>query len=196
MLLLGGCYSFSTLGRARIVEPRHAEVFAAPAVLVTTAGSGALVKPVGDLGVRYGLSERVELDARVTTAGLSAGPRLQLQRSSRFDALVAPALAFTWPDKLAFELPLVLGWNVRQADQIVVAPRLVYQARLGVPEVGHPVSFVLVGVSFGYAWQLSPRLTLFPELAFLTQAYAEPGFSSFVGAGLGMQGSVGVLLDW
>jgi hypothetical protein len=35
-----------------------------------------------------------------------------------------------------------------------------------------------------------------PELALLTQAYAEPGFSSFVGGGLGVQGSVGVLLDW
>jgi hypothetical protein len=58
------------------------------------------------------------------------------------------------------------------------------------------VSFVLVGGSLGYAWRLSPRVTLLPELAFLTQAYAEPGFSSFVAGGLGLQGSVGVLLDW
>jgi hypothetical protein len=194
--MLSGCYSFSTVGRARIVEPEHAEIFAAPAVLITTTGNGALVKPVGDVGVRYGLSERVELDARVTTAGLSAGPRFQLHRSSLFDALIAPALAYTYPDKLALELPLVLGWNVRRSDQIIVAPRVVYQAELGVPEVGHPVSFVLAGASFGYAWQVSPRVTLIPELAFLTQVYAEPGFSSFVAGGLGMQGSVGVLLDW
>ena len=75
-MLLAGCYSFSTLGRARTVGAGHVEVWAAPEALVVTTPGGASVRPVGDLGVRYGLTDRVELDARLTTAGATLGPRL------------------------------------------------------------------------------------------------------------------------
>jgi hypothetical protein len=199
LLTLGACYSFSTLGRARIVEPHHIELFGAPAALVQAVASGASVRPVGDLGIRYGLDGRWELDGRITTLGGTAGPRIQLLRSadpsSGFDLLLAPAIAYTYPDKLALEVPLAVGWNVGRGDQLVLAPRLVYQMRLGNEGVSYPLSYLFAGASVGFAWKLSPHWTLLPEVSFLTELYSQPGFSSNLEGTLGIQASAGVLFD-
>jgi hypothetical protein len=197
LLLLTGCYSFSTLGRARVLERGRVELFGAPALLAVPSNNGAFLRPVADVGVRYGLEENVELDARVTTLGLTAGPRIQLRRAEGgggIDVLLAPAVAFTYPQKVAIELPIVAGWNARGEDQLIVAPRMVYQARLDVPGAP-PASFLLAGASVGYAWKISPRWTLMPEVALLTQLYAQPGFSSDVANTAGVQASIGVLFD-
>ena len=42
-LMLGGCYSFSTLGRARTVEEGHFEAWGAPEALVVATDSGGSV---------------------------------------------------------------------------------------------------------------------------------------------------------
>ena len=197
--LLAGCYSFSTLGRARIVEPGRVELFGAPAALVQAVSSGATVRPVGDVGARYGLDDRWELDARITTLGATVGPRIQLLRSADpgtgVDLLIAPALAYTSPDKLALEVPLLFGWNVGKGDQIVLAPRLVYQARLGDEGVSYPLSYVFAGGSIGFAWKVSRHFTVLPEVSMLTQLYSQPGFSSNLEGALGIQASAGVLWD-
>jgi len=199
VLSLCGCYSFSTLGRARIVEPHQIEIFGAPAALIQAVSTGAAIRPGGDLGVRYGLDERWELDGRLTTLGATVGPRIQLFRSaspnSGFDLLIAPALAYTYPDKFALEVPLVLGWNVGKGDQIVVAPRLVYQARFSDDGVSYPLSYAFAGGSVGFAWKVSRHFTLLPEVSFLTQLYSQPGFSSNLEGTLGIQASAGVLFD-
>lgn len=199
LLALSSCYSFSTLGRARIVEPRQIEVFGAPAALVQAVSSGASVRPFGDLGIRYGLDGRWELDGRITTLGATIGPRLQLRRSadpnSGFDLLLAPALAYTYPDKLALELPLAIGWNVGRGDQLVLAPRLVYQMRVGDEGVSYPLSYIFGGASVGFAWKLSRHWTLMPEVSFLTELYSQPGFSSNLEGTLGIQASAGILFD-
>jgi hypothetical protein len=196
---MSGCYSFSTLGRARIVEPHQIEIFGAPAALIQAVSNGAAVRPGGDVGVRYGLDQRWELDGRITTLGATVGPRIQLLRSanpnSGFDLLIAPALAYTYPDKFALELPLLLGWNVGKGDQIVVAPRLVYQARFSDDGVSYPLSYAFAGGSVGFAWKVSRHFTLMPEVSFLTQLYSQPGFSSNLEGTLGIQASAGVLLD-
>jgi hypothetical protein len=199
LLSLSACYSFSTLGRARIVEPKHIEIFGAPAAAVQAVSSGASVRPIGDLGIRYGLDERWEIDGRITTLGITAGPRVQLLRSgdpsSGFDLLLAPAIAYTYPDKLALELPLALGWNVGRGDQLILAPRLVYQVRLGDEGVSYPLSYLFGGASLGFAWKLSRHWTLLPEVSFLTELYSQPGFSSDLEGTLGIQASAGVLFD-
>ncbi len=199
-LTLAGCTSFSTLGRARIVEPGQLEIFGAPAAMIqAVANEAPTVRPVGDLGARYGLDDRFELDARITTLGASAGPRIQLLRSadpsSGFDLLIAPALAYTYPDKFALEVPLLLGWNVGNGNQIIVAPRLVYQARFSDEGVSYPLSYIFGGGSVGFAWKVSRHFTLMPEVSFLTQLYSQPGFSSNLEGALGIQASAGVLFD-
>ncbi len=197
-LLLSGCYSFSTLGRARTVERDHFEVFGAPEALVVATDSGASIRPVGDVGLRYGATREVELDARVTTLGLDLGSRVQLYRSpdphQGLDLLIAPGLAYTAQDKLAIEVPVLFGINLGE-HQIVIAPRLVYQMRLGVPATPGPVSYLYAGASVGVSIQLDSHVALMPEVALLGQIYSDPGFTSNVANALGIQGAIGLLVD-
>jgi hypothetical protein len=197
--LLTGCYSFSNFGRARVVDEGHTEVWAAPEALVVTSGSGASIRPVADLGVRYGFTSSVELDARITSVGASVGPKLQLlrapSRASGVDVALAPAIAFTYPDKVAAELPLLVGINLPRGDQLVMAPRIATLERFGVAGFSRPVSFAFAGGSIGYVWQVTRSFALMPEVSALAQLYAEPGFNSNVGGGLGLQSGIGFLYD-
>jgi hypothetical protein len=62
----------------------------------------------------------------------------------------------------------------------------------GVP---HPINFVYVGGSAGFAWQMTDHVALMPEIALLTQVYADPGFASNVAGAAGIQAGIGVLVD-
>lgn len=194
-----GCYSSTTLGRAHTVGAKHVEIFgAAEALLVPGSGHGVLTRPVGQVGVRYGVTDRVDLEGRITTFGGNLATRIQLRRGApRFgiDAMLTPGIAFTAPDKLAFELPVVLGLNLPHDNQLVLAPRLVHQLRFtsGLPR---PVHFLFVGLSTGFAWRIAPHVSLFPEVALLTQAFAETGFSSNVSGTVSVQAAAGILLDF
>ena len=197
-LALSGCYSFSTLGRARTIDKGHFQVFAAPEAFVVASGSGGNVRPIAEAGVRYGLTDNIELGGRLTTVGLTLGPRIQLRRSphptSGLDIAVAPAVAYTYPDKLALEAPVLLGLNLDR-HQLVLAPRLVYQMRLDVPGQDVPVSFLYAGASFGAALRVTESVTVLPEIALLGEVYADPGFSSNLARAMGLQGALGLLFD-
>jgi len=198
--LLTGCYSFASYGRARVLDKGDTEVWAAPEALVYTSGSGASIRPVVDMGARYGLTRSIELDGHLSTFGATLGPRIQLLRSASpvtgLDIAVAPAASFTYPDKVALELPVLLGWNLPHKHQIILAPRITYLERFGVAGFDRPISFLFAGGSVGFAYRVSRSLTIMPEVAFLGQLYAEPGFNSNVGGGLGMQGGIGFLYDF
>jgi hypothetical protein len=205
LVALAGCYGFPTMGRARIVEPQHIEVWAAPeALIIATPGgsqqqAGASERPVVEAGVRYGASDLVELDARVGTFGIAAGSRLQLARSPEpecgIDVALAPALAFTLPNKPAVELPVLVGWNLRGRHQLVASARVVYQQHWGVGGVSGPLSFAYAGGSLGFVWQVAPHIALVPEVAVLTQIYAQPGFTSELPNAVGLQAGIGALWD-
>lgn len=205
VVALAGCYSFPTMGRARVVDRGHLQVWAAPeALVVATPGgdgqeAGGSVRPVVEAGARYGATERIELDAHVGTFGLAAGPRIQLVRSADaeagFDLLVAPALVYTMLNKPAVELPLVAGWNLRGRHQLVASARLVYQQHWGVDGVAGPLHFAYAGGSLGFVWQLWDHVALVPEVAVLTELWAQPGFTSELPNALGIQAGIGVLWD-
>jgi hypothetical protein len=190
LALLAGCYSFSSLGRARTVGKHHVEVFGAPELLAIPGGQAIAGRPVGELGARVGLSDRVDVEARVTTLGVGAAAELQLASH----VLAAPGIALTSPDKLAFELPVRFGIDLGR-HQLILAPRLAYQLRFGVPVLGS-VSYLLAGGSVGFALRLSRRLTFLPEVAFLGQLWATPGFTSNVASTVGTQLALGVLYDF
>lgn len=199
LLANSGCYSFTTLSRAHTIGAGHVEAFVAPEALVVPAGSQVAVRPVGEVGARIGVSDRVDLEGRVTTLGGSLAAHVQLHRDpSKFgvEAMLAPGAQFTAPDKLAFELPLIVGINVGHDDQIVLAPRLVYQLRFDTPGLPHPLGFVFMGGSAGFAWRLVRHFTLMPEASFLGQLWAEPGFSSNVTGTVGVELALGALVDF
>jgi hypothetical protein len=182
-----------------VVDRGHLEVWGAPeALVVATPGgdgqeSGGSVRPMVEAGVRYGVTERIEVDGHVGTFGIAAGTRVQLVRS-RFDLLVAPALVYTLLDKPALELPVVAGWNLGR-HQLIASARVVYQQHWGVGGVSGPVHFAYVGGSLGFAYQVSEHFALVPELALLTELYAQPGFTSELPNAIGIQAGIGILWD-
>lgn len=192
LALAPGCYSFTALGRARTVERARTELIVAPGVTGTLGVEGdPNVRPALEIGARHGIADAVDVGLRVSSSGATASTRVQLVRAARLEALVAPGIAYTLTDKLALELPVVLGWNVGD-DQIIVAPRAVYQLRTGLPR---PLQFAFVGASLGYVWQVTPRIALMPELAVLATVFAEPGYGTFTTAGPAVQGALAILWD-
>ncbi len=198
-LASSGCYSFSTLGRAHTIGRGHVEAFAAPEALVVPTSKQVAVRPMGEIGARVGVADDVDVEGRITTLGGSLAAHVQLHRNrARFgvDAMLAPGVAFTAPDKLAFELPILIGINLPRDNQIVIAPRLAYQLRFGVPGLAHPAAFAFAGASLGFAWRVARHFTLMPEASFLGQIYAEPGFASNVSSTIGTELALGMLFDF
>ncbi len=198
--LLGGCYSFTTLGRARTVPKKHAEVLVATGFTGTATLEGdSNIRPSFEIGARYGVSDALDVGVRVGDYGASLAGRVQLVRSpsenSGVDVLLAPGLAYTLEDKLALELPCLVGFNLKGGHQIVLAPRLVWQMRFGVGDLDRPAQFLFAGASVGFAARLSKHVSLIPELGMLVGFYSEPGFTSFTQAGPAMQGALGLLWD-
>ncbi len=197
-LLLPGCYAFTSLGRARVLDPGKLEVFVAPEVYAVASGGGATVRPTGEVGARYGVVPGLDLGARITTLGFTLTSRVQLHRSSvpvgGIDVALAPGFAFTASDKLALELPVLVGISIRE-HQVVLAPRLVYQMRVGIGGQDAPAHFLYAGGSIGVALRVDAHVSLLPEIAFLTQVYADPGFSTNLAGALGMQAALGILFD-
>jgi len=199
-LLACSCYSFTTIGRARTLPKRGLELFAAPGIRAIATPSGdPNIRPTIDVGARYGASDRVDVGIRAGEWGAAAAGRIQLVRGATketgVDVLVAPGLAYTLTDKLAFELPVAFGINLRGENQIVLAPRFVHQMRFGVGDLDRPAQFVFLGASLGFVWQIGRNVALMPEFGMLFGVYAEPGFTSFTTPGPGIQAALGVLWD-
>jgi len=198
LLLLAGCYSASTLGRAHTLGENHFEAFVAPEAMMSPAANQVMVRPTMEIGMRYGLLPKLDMEARLTTLGAAFAARAQIRRGSDrwgIDVLAAPGVQYTWQDKVALQAPVLFGLNVPGDHQIIFAPRGVWQMRFA-PGVSHPVNYLFLGASVGFAWRVTRHFSLLPELAFLTQIYADTGFASAFAGGVGIQGSLGVLLDW
>ena len=195
-----GCYSFSDARpRAHARSQDTSKRSPRPKRSSFRRRSKSPCGPIGEIGARVGVARRCRLEGRVTTLGGSLAAHVQLRRDpSRFgvEAMLAPGIAFTAPDKLAFELPILFGIQVGHDNQIVIAPRAAYQLRFGVPGFDHPIAFIFLGGSLGFAWRVVKHFTLMPEVSFLGQAYAEPGFGSNVANTLGMQLALGALFDF
>lgn len=195
--LLTGCYSFTTIGRAHTIGKGHVEAFAAPEALVVPAPGGVAVRPVGEIGARVGVTDNVDLEGRVTSLGGSIATHIQIRRDREpgsWEAMLAPGIAYTATDKLAFELPIVFGVNVdKRDDQLVIAPRLAYQLRFGSPQV---TSYFFTGLSLGFAWRIVRHFTFMPEASLLTQLYSPPGYTSNVASTAAFQLAAAVLVDF
>jgi hypothetical protein len=191
------CYSFTTLGRAHTIGKGHVEAFAAPEALVVPAPGGVAARPVGEIGARIGVTDNVDLEGRVTSLGGSFATHVQLRRDREpgsWEAMLAPGVAYTAPDKLAFELPIVLGVNVdKRDDQLVIAPRIAYQLRFGSPQV---TSYFFAGLSLGFAWRVVRHVSLMPEASLLTQLYSPPGYTSNVASTAAFQLAAAILVDF
>jgi hypothetical protein len=188
------------MGRAHTVEPGHFELLAAAgAGGVAVVDAAQNVEPRFEVGARYGLSDRTDLGLRVSDSGALLTARFQVLRAPTgtlgIEILAAPGLAYTYPEKLSFELPVLVGLPLRGGNELVFAPRVVEMLDFGDGDLGHPAQFVFVGGSLAFVWQLWTHVALVPELGLLVNVYSEPGFSTFTAAGPALQLAVGVLWD-
>lgn len=118
---------------------------------------------------------------------------LRAPETRGLNVLVAPGLAYTATDRLALELPLAVGVEIGE-HEIVLSPRLVYQARLGAP-TDALVSFLYVGGSIGVVLQLDGHVALVTEAAALGPIYADPGYASNLADAIGLQLALGLIVD-
>jgi hypothetical protein len=197
---ISGCYPFTVVGRAHTVEAGHLELLAAPGASgIAVADADQNLKPRIEVGARYGVSDRLDLGLRVGDSGALATARFQLLRAPSNglggEALIAPGIAYTFNDKLSFELPVLFGLTLHNGHELVLAPRVVEMLDFGEAGIGHPAQFVFVGGSVAFVWQVWSRVALVPELGVLVNVYSEPGFSTFTAAGPALQAALGVLWD-
>jgi hypothetical protein len=178
----GGCTAMSTIKTATTVPPGQNQVIGA----IEANGGAPLELPVKPLlpelviGLRRGLTERVEVGGKlttlplgraVTTAGVEGQVKVQLRRVpwSRFKLAIGPAAGFRWIGSSGaamqvtyLSVPLLMGIDVGR-HQIVVAPEAGVQlwTSAGSDEVWAP----MMGLSLGFVWRIGQRFALVPEAA-------------------------------
>jgi hypothetical protein len=182
-----GCTAMGTIKTAGTVPRGQTQVVAA----IEGNGGAPVELPVKPLlpemvvGVRRGLTERLEiggklttlpLGRRVTTAGLEGAVKVQLRRrpDARLEIALAPTAGFRWISSSGAAMqvsyaavPLILGYNVGR-HQIVLAPEAGLQlwTSAGAGEIWAPVG----GLTLGFVWRIGQRFALVPEAT----AYRSP----------------------
>jgi len=167
--VLSGCVS---TGMARTVDPGKLQVSLSPGVLGNTA-----VIPQLELAVRYGVTEQVDVGARLFLPGAEVDARFALLRAPSLkqgiDLTLAPSLAYVFssgtstPGYLVPSLPLLVGFNLG-GGQLVLGPRLGYVINTDhpVPSPSFATAFV-AGSSLGLAIPAGPVLHVVPEVSVL-----------------------------
>jgi hypothetical protein len=209
---LAGCPSISTLGAARTIDRGTSQFFIAPEVTYFTLGEKPLVKPQVEFGVRYGLTDKLELGGKVWLPGIAADAKIALLRAKSPDAGLDVALnpGFSYLGGFSgtrsgegsslhtFTLfvPLLLGLNVGGGHQLVLAPRVIDQLFMGSGSDGGAANIVYAGTSLGFVFKVGPSFRLMPEVSVGVPIVGTvSGFGTDVGVGaLIVQGGVGLLL--
>ena len=204
---LAGCPSISTMATARTI-PEGTYQYAVTAgysvlseAVVNDEGRPEGVTAPGlELGVRYGLTDRIELGGRIFPVGAEAGAKLQVLRAPTtdrgLDLAVAPSLSvYPWSKGFAGwgNLSIPIGFNVG-GNQLVIAPR--GTAFLITSEEGTGKAF-LGGGSMAFAVRVAGgRYTVLPEVAVLlpfSRSLPTDVEAQYALEGPLFQGSIGVL---
>jgi len=167
--LLSGCVS---TGLARTVDPGKLQVSVSPGL----QGNNTYIPQV-ELAVRYGVSERVDVGARLFLPGAEVDARFALLRApslkSGVDITLAPSLAYVYPFSstvpgLLFpSLPLLVGFNLG-GSQLVLGPRVGYIINTEQPVTLQSLADnIVAGSSLGLAIPAGPVLHVVPEVSVL-----------------------------
>ena len=150
-----------------MLGPARADLF--PPGPGESAGTGPLL----EAAVRYGLTPRVELGAKVFAIGGAIETKVQLVTGGRLDLAIAPSTGYglyapSGHTNAAFhilhlQLPLLIGINLGE-HQLVVAPKLIDEVWLGAGDGSHGSRQIRVGgASVGLAFRISGSVTVMPE---------------------------------
>ncbi|HSM91422.1 MAG TPA: hypothetical protein VLT47_00970 [Anaeromyxobacteraceae bacterium] len=209
--LLGGCASFSTMSTARTTPRDTTQVWLAPEIAGLTFDTGtppdrqAITLPQLEFGVRRGITDDLEVGAKVWLLGAAMEGKLQVLRAPTqdggVDVAIAPSigwLGFNTGDGGSFNvvtgyLSVPVGVNVPGGSQLVLTPKAIYQQYLssGGGESGS-ASLLFLGGSVGYAWKVGTMYVL-PELSMM-RPVINPATSDVIKYdGVVFQGGLGFL---
>ena len=174
--VLSGCAS---TGMARTLDPGHFQFSVSPSAQMSvgssSVGSG-VPAPQLELGARYGITERLDVGARVYFPGAEADVRFALLRApslqSGVDVTLAPSvnyLVLSTDTPWLVSLPLLVGLN-SNGRQLTLGPRVSYMPpSVGslFPEEEETGNRFFVGASVGYAVPLNASVRFITELAVL-----------------------------
>lgn len=209
--LLGGCASFSTMSTARTVPRDTTQMWVAPEIVGMTFDTGSPPErqsfsvPQFELGFRRGVTDDVELGAKLWLLGAALESKVQVVRAesqdSGIDVAIAPSvgwLGFNSGDGggnfnvLTGYLSIPIGFNVPGGSQLVVTPKAIYQRYMASGDGGGSAGLMFLGGSLGYAWKLGTMYVL-PEIS-LMQPVINPSTSEVIRYdGFVFQGGLGFL---
>ncbi len=208
-LALAGCPSISTMGTARTVPEGTYQYSVAGGYAVMSetvvddeGNPDSVSAPSFELGIRYGLSDRIEVGGKIFPVGAELGAKAQVLRSAStergLDVAVAPSFSvYPWSKGVAGwgNLSVPLGFNVGGGNQLVLSPR--GTMFLVTSEEGSGSVF-MAGGSMGFAVKLGTgRYTILPEVSALvpfSKSLPTDVEAKFAFEGPLFQASVGVLV--
>ncbi|WNG53949.1 hypothetical protein F0U59_03430 [Archangium gephyra] len=170
--VLSGCAS---TGMARTLDPGHFQFSISPSAQAVLNGRGSIGSDVPvpqlELGARYGVTERLDVGARVYFPGAEADVRFGLLRApslrSGVDVTLAPSVNYvaflSTNTQWTVSLPLLVGLNFN-GSQLTLGPRVSYILPSASGDSGNTF---LVGTSVGYSVPLNPSTRFTTELAVL-----------------------------
>ena len=166
-ILLGpGCATTAILQSPTPLGAGQLELAAEPGVFgVGVPGDGSMIPHLG-LSARYGLSDRLDVGARLHGGGLQATGRFALtEPGAPIAAALTPALGLgALPDddlvSLTAQLPVLVGLPVGAHQLILGAQAHAWAFKDSPTGFGYALS---PGGSVGFAARVSDRLTLLPE---------------------------------
>lgn len=205
LFILSACPSTSTLKSARTLDEGRMRFAIAPEFQSFSLGGAPLRKPQLELAARYGLTDNIEIGAKIWLPGLEADVKYALSRSedgnSGWDLSIDPGLGYVggisgtatgegselhvW----TFYLPLLIGYNLGGGNQIVVGPKLIDQIWLTADDEGATINILFLGTSLGFVYQVMDGFRVIPEVSF-----GVPVLRSLSGVGTDVSAS-GLLLQ-
>lgn len=182
-LALLGCATTSGLGTARTLPAGETQVVAGGEL--GWVGSTPFSSPIGkvDLGVRHGVTDRVEVGGQVGGWPLLVGwvhtgayVKMRLHRAPSddrgFDLALAGMASFDYVTGgggvdgigLTGQLPLLVSLNTKQGDEWVLGTRIAVQHLRSAGAA--PITKPMLGYTLGYAWHVRGG-TVYPTLGML-----------------------------
>jgi hypothetical protein len=200
VLMSSGCASFSTRGSARTLDAGDSELLASVSAVSSNPLAGPSLNegegyhysgddgyPLLELGLGYGLSNQIELGARLRLCGdftlgdtalqalppaLALDTKIQLARATdnegSLDVAIDPTLSLSYMAgsskvrPLTFvQLPVLLGYNLSERNQVEFSPQLM----MAMPHLGVSARQFIpsLGVAFLHrfesGWGVRPELT-------------------------------------
>ncbi len=198
--LLCGCPSMTTMGTARTLDQGETQFFVAPEYSRFSMGGQPLSEPTVEIGGRYGITDEVEVGARVWLPGYAVDTKIALLRSetedSGWDLSVAPAVSYMGSMSGTAEgsgyelhvttiyLPLLIGYNLGGGNSVVLGARLADQIWTTEDQEDTTANLLYIGSSLSFVWKVAEGIRIAPEVALAAPVVESvPGFGTDVGIG-------------